>query len=106
MTIARDLAAWDAARADVAVTGVTPLSTGSGGDSCYSPAVDVVVPGSVRTVHWQSDTTNITVRCGRCGGEQEAWIGARTTTCRSCGRTMRLDRTATGENVTPIHQQA
>jgi ribosomal protein S27E len=55
---------------------------------------DTVVPGSVRAEHVEYDFTYVTVICGRCGHEQEAgfYDYTRTSTCRSCGRAIQIQR--------------
>jgi ribosomal protein S27E len=65
---------------------------------------DLIVPGSIRTIRHEWTTTLIDVQCGRCGHQQETWHTAKTSTCKSCGRTMRLDTAARDGNVTPIRR--
>lgn len=67
---------------------------------------DMIIPGSIRTETTTWTRTLITVRCGRCGHEQEASATRHTATCRACGRAMRLDRAADGANVVPIRRRA
>jgi ribosomal protein S27E len=55
---------------------------------------DAIVPGSARTEHVEYDRSYITVRCGRCGHEQEVSIEwfRRTSGCRGCGRSIQIQR--------------
>lgn len=66
---------------------------------------DVVVPGSLRTeVRAQS---YVTVRCGKCGHEFEARAECKTTRCKECNRTCRLDSPAgSALNVIPLRRSA
>lgn len=106
-TVWRDLARWDTARARPAVRPVTPDSPGypqaAGQSRLTARPVDAVLPGTVRTEHYEHDVTTVTVRCGRCGHEQDTGAESKTSTCKGCGRTMRLDRAA-GENVVPLRR--
>jgi hypothetical protein len=68
-----------------------------------APAPDLIVPGSARTEHIEYDWHLITIRCGGCGHEQETGAESRTSTCKACGRTIRLDhQAAAGQNVVPL----
>lgn len=67
-----------------------------------APARDSIVPGSARTVTYHEEVTLVTVRCGRCGNEQEARASAQTMRCRPCGRTCRVAVPASDPNVIPI----
>lgn len=67
---------------------------------------DLIVPGSIRTEHIEFDFTYVTARCGRCGHEQETRAQSRTSTCKACGRTMRLAPAPAARNVTPIRKPA
>jgi hypothetical protein len=69
------------------------------------PARDVIVPGSVRTVVVHEEYILVTVRCGKCGHEQEARAESKTTRCTACGRTCRLPR-ETAPNVIPLRRTA
>lgn len=72
-----------------------------------APVVDVIVPGSARHVHHEWSATYVTVQCGRCGARHEANAESKTTTCRECGRTCRMDRAASaGPNVVPLRKPA
>lgn len=65
--------------------------------------VDVIIPGSLRTEVTTWTSTYVTVRCGRCGTEFDARAECKTTGCKKCGRTCRLDRAAqAGPNVVPL----
>jgi tRNA(Ile2) C34 agmatinyltransferase TiaS len=64
---------------------------------------DVVL--GVRHQTWVHETTWTRIRCGRCGHEQET-TGPRTSTCKRCGRTMRLDSAVEpGSNIVPIRRR-
>ena len=66
---------------------------------------DSVVPGSVRVA--VTESTYVTVQCGRCGARFETHVSFRTARCRSCGRVCRLDQAAgAAPNVTPICKKA
>ena len=67
------------------------------------PARDTVVPGSARIVI--IEYTLVTVRCGGCGHEQEARATSKTTRCKSCDRTCRLNA-ETAPNVHPLRRSA
>lgn len=68
---------------------------------------DVIVPGSSRVKVIHLEWTACTVRCGRCGHEQEARAECRTARCKACGRVMRLDQAVTdAANVTPMRKRA
>lgn len=61
---------------------------------------DLIIPGSLRTEVTTWETTYVTVRCGRCGSEFDARAECKTTRCKGCGRTCRLNRAAdAGPNV-------
>jgi ribosomal protein S27E len=66
---------------------------------------DVIVPGSARTERVVYDHSYITVRCGRCGHEQEAGAELRTAHCKSCRRSMQIER-ALGDAAADIIDQA
>jgi ribosomal protein S27E/predicted DNA-binding protein (UPF0251 family) len=105
-TVWRDLARWDARQLAAAVRGVAPDPQGGGGNRSDSRPVDVVMAGSIRTETFQNTSTWITVRCGRCGHQQETGAESRTSTCKQCGRTMRLDQAAAAApNVTPLRRR-
>lgn len=70
------------------------------------PARDLIVPGSVRRVVIHEEYALVTVRCGRCGHEQEARAESKTTRCTACGRTCRLPVAPVGENVIPLRKSA
>jgi DNA-directed RNA polymerase subunit RPC12/RpoP len=62
---------------------------------------DSIVPGSFRTV--TTDTSYVTVRCGRCVTEFDTHPGFRTARCKNCGRVCRLDRAVESAlNVIPL----
>lgn len=67
-----------------------------------SPVIrDSIVPGSIRVVITES--TYVTVQCGRCATRFETHISFRTARCRSCGRVCRIDQAAeAAPNVTPL----
>jgi hypothetical protein len=68
-------------------------------------ALDLIVPGSVRNVTVHEEYTLVTVRCGRCGHEQETRAESNTTRCTACRRTCRLPR-QTAPNVIPLRRTA
>jgi hypothetical protein len=70
------------------------------------PARDSVVPGSARTVIIHEEYVLVTIRCGKCGHEQEARAESKTTRCTACGRICHLPRPSAGENVIPIRRSA
>ena len=64
---------------------------------------DLIVPGSLRTKVTTITHTLVTLRCGRCGAEFDAYAECKTTRCKRCGRVCRLDTAAElAPNVTPI----
>jgi hypothetical protein len=66
---------------------------------------DLIVPGSARRITCEYSFTYVTVECGRCGSRHEANAESRTTKCRECGRTCRMDRAAAqGPNVIPLRR--
>jgi ribosomal protein S27E len=67
-------------------------------------ARDAVVPGSARNVVINEEYTLVTVRCGRCGHEQETRAESKTTRCAVCGRTCRLPSATAAGNVTPFRR--
>ena len=69
------------------------------------PARDSIVPGSARRVIISDEYTLVTVRCGRCGHEQEARAESKTTRCKACDRTCRLLPAAI-PNVFPLRRIA
>jgi ribosomal protein S27E len=69
------------------------------------PARDAIVPGSARRVIISDEYTLVTVRCGRCGHEQEARAESKTTRCKACDRTCRL-AVGTAPNVHPLRRSA
>jgi hypothetical protein len=70
-------------------------------------ALDLIVPGSARNVTVHEEYTLVTVRCGRCGHEQEARAESNTTRCTACRRTCRLTFAApAAENVIPLRRTA
>lgn len=69
------------------------------------PVRDSIVPGSARPVVIHEEYVLVTVRCGRCGHEQEARAESKTTRCTACDRTCRLHR-ETAPNVIPLRRTA
>ena len=69
-------------------------------------ARDAIVPGSARTVTYHEEVTLVTVRCGRCGHEQETRATARTTRCKECNRSCRVAVPDGGPNVIPFRRSA
>jgi ribosomal protein S27E len=67
---------------------------------------DSIVPNSARTVTYHEDVLFVTVRCGRCSHEQETRASARTTRCKACGRSCRLNAPAADPNVIPLRRSA
>jgi ribosomal protein L37E len=67
-----------------------------------SGSADLIVPGSVREERSEHVVTLRTVQCGRCGHQQDTF-GTHTSTCKACGRTMRLDQPSR-ENVVPMRR--
>lgn len=71
------------------------------------PVRDLIVPGSARNVEIREDYVLVTVRCGRCGHEQETRAESKTTRCAACERTCRLPSAASAaENVVPFRRSA
>jgi hypothetical protein len=67
---------------------------------------DTVIPGSVREERSEFVSTVLTVQCGRCGRRQDT-TGIHTSTCKGCGRTMRLEAPAgQAGNVVPIRRSS
>jgi ribosomal protein S27E len=67
---------------------------------------DTVIAGSARTEHIEYDWHLITVRCGGCGHEQETRAECHTSTCKACGRTIRLDHPASaGQNIVRLRSR-
>lgn len=66
-----------------------------------APIRDLVVPGSLRVV--VTESTYITIRCGRCGREFERCVHpySRTASCRRCRRTCRIDPAAVAAEAAP-----
>ena len=71
-----------------------------------APARDVIVPNSARVVIYREEFTLVTIRCGRCGHEQEARATAKTTRCTGCGRSCRVAAPETDPNVIPLRRTA
>ena len=75
-----------------------------------APIQDMIVPGSLRVE--VTESTYITIRCGRWGTEFERCVHpySRIASCRCCGRTCRIDQAAVAAeaapNVTPIRRRA
>jgi ribosomal protein S27E len=71
------------------------------------PAVrDLIVPGSARPVVIHEEYVMVTVRCGRCGHEQETRAESKTTRCAACERTCRLPSAVSAGNVVPFRRSA
>jgi peptide subunit release factor 1 (eRF1) len=69
------------------------------------PARDSIVANSARLMVIHEEYTLVTVRCGRCGHEQEARAESKTTRCKACDRTCRLLPAAV-PNVFPLRRIA
>jgi hypothetical protein len=68
---------------------------------------DLIVPRSIRVRVTHYEDTMMTIRCGRCGHEQEVFADCHTSRCKGCGRVCQLDRAIEpGANVTPIRRRA
>lgn len=66
---------------------------------------DSIVPGTARVV--VTESTYITVRCGKCAACFETHISFRTARCKNRGRVCRLGQAAeAAPNVIPIRRRA
>lgn len=69
---------------------------------------DSIVSGSIRVVITES--TYVTVQCGKCATRFETHVSFRTTRCKRCGRVCYLDQAAlaaeAAPNVTPIRRKS
>ncbi len=70
------------------------------------PVRDTVVPGSARPAVIHEEYVLVTVKCGKCGHEQETRAESKTTRCASCGRTCRLLPAPADSNVVPLRRSA
>lgn len=70
-----------------------------------APIRDQVVPGSIRVV--VTESTYVTIQCGRCATRFETHISFRTARCKNCGRVCHPGQAAeAAPNVTPIRGRA